>query len=150
MSFSIAEQEAKAMGTGLVAGSYAAWNYFESLNNPLNKKFVAAYRAKFGANAAVDDPMVHGYIDVLIWAAAAREAKSFDPQAVRKAAVKLGWDNSVMGRIQFADNQSLYQTAYVGQLQPDGEFKILWQSKDPLYPEPYDQLAFPGKHCTMK
>lgn len=150
MSFSIAEQEAKAMGTGLVAGSYAAWNYFESLNNPLNKKFVAAYRAKFGANAAVDDPMVHGYIDVLIWAAAARKAKSFDPQAVRKAAVKLGWDNSVMGRIQFADNQSLYQTAYVGQLQPDGEFKILWQSKDPLYPEPYDQLAFPGKHCTMK
>ncbi|MGH9450557.1 MAG: urea ABC transporter substrate-binding protein [Terriglobia bacterium] len=150
MSFSIAEQEAKAMGTGLVAGSYAAWNYFESLNNPLNNKFVAAYRARFGANAAVDDPMAHGYIDVLMWAAAARKAKSFDPQAVRKAAVELGWDNSVMGRIQFADNQSLYQTAYVGQLQPDGEFKILWQSKGPLRPEPYDQLAFPGKRCTMK
>ncbi|MGH9439746.1 MAG: urea ABC transporter substrate-binding protein [Terriglobia bacterium] len=150
MSFSIAEQEAKAMGTGLVAGSYAAWNYFESLNNPLNKKFVAAYRARFGANAAVDDPMAHGYIDVLMWAAAARKAKSFDPQAVRKAAVELGWDNSVMGKIQFADNQSLYQTAYVGQLQPDGEFKILWQSKGPLRPEPYDQLAFPGKHCAMK
>lgn len=150
MSFSIAEQEAKAMGTGLVAGSYAAWNYFESLNNPLNRKFVTAYRAKFGANAAVDDPMAHGYIDVLMWAAAVKKAKSFDPQAVRKAAMDLGWGNSLMGKIEFADNQSLYQTAYVGELQPDGEFKILWQSKGPLRPEPYDPLAFPGKSCALK
>lgn len=138
------------MGTGLVAGSYAAWNYFESLNNPLNRKFVTAYRAKFGANAAVDDPMAHGYIDVLMWAAAVKKAKSFDPQAVRKAAMDLGWGNSLMGKIEFADNQSLYQTAYVGELQPDGEFKILWQSKGPLRPEPYDPLAFPGKSCALK
>src|SRR5581483_2816318 len=60
MSFSIAEQEAKAMGTGLVAGSYAAWNYFESLSAPANKKFVTAYRTKFGKDAALDDPMAHG------------------------------------------------------------------------------------------
>lgn len=150
MSFSIAEQEARAMGVGLVADSYAAWNYFESLSSPMNRKFVAAYRAKYGSNAAVDDPMAHGYIDVLMWAAAVRKANSFDPQAVRKAATELGWDNSVMGSIKFASNQSLYQTAYVGQLQPDGEFKILWQSKAPLRPEPYDQLAFPGKHCNLR
>ncbi|MDE3178571.1 MAG: transporter substrate-binding protein, partial [Acidobacteriota bacterium] len=150
MSFSIAEQEARAMGTKLVSGSYAAWNYFESLNNPMNRKFISAYRAKYGSNAAVDDPMAHGYIDVLMWAAAVKKAGSFDPQAVRKAAASLGWEESVMGSIKFADNQSLYQTAYVGQLQPDGEFKILWQSKQPLHPEPYDQLAFPGKRCGMR
>ncbi|MGH9470953.1 MAG: urea ABC transporter substrate-binding protein [Terriglobia bacterium] len=150
MSFSIAEQEARAMGTRLVAGSYAAWNYFESLNSPMNRKFVAAYRARYGANAAVDDPMAHGYIDVLTWAAAVRKAKSFDPQAVRKAAVEVDWENSCMGKIKFADNQSLYQTAYVGQLQADGEFTILWQSKDPLRPQPYDPLVFPGKTCVLR
>lgn len=150
MSFSIAEQEAHAMGVGLVAGSYAAWNYFQSLSSPMNRKFVSAYRAKYDSNAAVDDPMAHGYIDVLMWAAAVKKAKSFDPQAVRRAATELGWDNSVMGSIKFAGNQSLYQTAYVGQLQPNGEFKILWQSKSPLSPEPYDQLAFPGKHCNLR
>lgn len=153
MSFSIAEQEARAMGTQLVAGSYAAWNYFESLPNPANKKLIAAYRAaygKSGGSAALDDPMVHGYIDVLAWAAAVKKANSFDPNAVRKAATQLPWDDSVMGKIKFAPNQSLYQTAYVGQLQPDGEFKILWQSKQPLMPEPYDPLAFPGKSCVLK
>ncbi|MGH9440064.1 MAG: transporter substrate-binding protein, partial [Terriglobia bacterium] len=150
MSFSIAEQEAKAMGTQLVTGSYAAWNYFESLNFPANKQFVSAYHAKFGASTALDDPMAHGYIDVLMWAAAVKKANSFDPNAVRKAAVQLDWDNSVMGKIKFAANQSLYQTAYVGELQADGQFKILWQSKEPLLPQPYDPLVFPGKSCVAK
>jgi len=149
MSFSIAEQEAKAMGPQLMAGSYAAWNYFETLNSPLNKAYLAAYRAKFGADAAVDDPMTHGYIDVLMWAKAVEKAKSFDPNAVRKAATELPWQDSVMGSIKFADNQSLFQKAYVGQLQPDGEFKILWQSKQPIMPQPYDPLVFPGKSCKL-
>jgi urea transport system substrate-binding protein len=150
MSFSIAEQEAKSMGAGLVSGSYAAWNYFETLTTPANKKFVAAYRAKYGRDAAVDDPMAHGYIDVLIWAAAAKKARSFDVDAVRKAAVQLDWEDSFMGKVKFAENQSLYQTAYVGESQPDGDFKILWHSKDALLPEPYDPLVFPGKSCKPK
>ena len=150
MSFSIAEQEAKAMGPSLVNGSYAAWDYFQSLSNPANKKFIAAYKAKYGADSVLDDPMVHGYIDVLIWAAAVKKAGSFDPNAVRKAATELGWTISPMGDVKFAANQSLYQTAYVGQLQPDGQLKVLWQSKAPLAPEPYDSLAFPGKTCVIK
>lgn len=150
MSFSIAEQEAKAMGPKLVAGSYAAWNYFESLNSPVNRKFVAAYRARFGRDAAVDDPMAHGYIDVLTWAAAVNRARTFDPAIVRRTAASLTWEDSCMGKIKFAADQSLFQTAYVGQLQPDAEFKVLWESKQPLPPEPYDSLAFPGKTCTIR
>ncbi len=150
MSFSIAEQEAHAMGPSLVEGSYAAWNYFQSLQNPINRKFVAAYKSKFGGDSVVDDPMVHGYEDVLLWAAAVKKAGSFDPMKVRAAAIELDWQNSPMGKVKFADNQSLYQTAYVGQLQPDGQFNILWQSKDPLRPEPYDPLAFPGRSCPAK
>lgn len=150
MSFSIAEQEAKAMGPSLVSGSYAAWNYFESLDNPLNTQFIAAYKAKYGSDSVIDDPMVHGYIDVLIWAAAVKKAGTFDPDAVRKAATELEWTHTPMGSVKFANNQSLYQTAYVGQLQPNGQISILWQSKAALYPQPYDALAFPGRTCTIR
>ncbi len=149
MSFSIAEPEAKAMGPSLVQGSYAAWNYFQSLDDPASKKFVDGYKAKFGADSVVDDPMAHGYLDVYMWAAAAEKAKSFDVDAVRKAAVKLEWKDVVMGKTKFAANQSLYQTAYVGELDPDGQFKILWNSEKPIFPEPYDPLAFPGKKCVL-
>ncbi|HEX3970630.1 MAG TPA: urea ABC transporter substrate-binding protein [Stellaceae bacterium] len=149
MSFSIGEQEAQAMGPSLVQGSYAAWNYFQSIDTPANKKFVAAYQAKFGAGAAVTDPMVHGYVDVYIWKAAVEKAKSFDVDKVRKAAVGLTLADTAMGSIKFADNQSLYQTAYIGQLDPTGQFKIIWQSKGDIAPDPYDPVAFPGKSCKL-
>jgi urea transport system substrate-binding protein len=148
MSFSIAEQEAKSIGPSLLEGSYAAWNYFQSLPDPVNKKFVAAYQAKY-PGSPVDDPMAHGYLDVYAWAAAVKKAGSFDPQKVRKAAQTLPFFDVGLGQTKFANNQSLVQTAYVGQLLPSGQFKILWQSKAPIVPVPYDPLSFPGKTCVL-
>jgi len=148
MSFSIAEQEAKAIGPSLLEGSYAAWNYFQSLPDPANKKFVAAYQAKY-PGSPVDDPMAHGYLDVYAWAAAVKKAGSFDADKVRKAAVALKFADVGLGSTAFAANQSLVQTAYVAQLLPSGQFKVLWQSKAPIDPVPYDPLSFPGKTCVL-
>jgi urea transport system substrate-binding protein len=148
MSFSIAEPEAKAIGPSLLQGSYAAWNYFETLPDPVNKKFVAAYHAKY-PDQPVDDPMVHGYVDVYTWAAAVTKAKSFDIDKVRKAATELAYSDVGMGETKFASNQSLIQTGYVGELEPSGQFKIIWQSKGPIEPIPYDPLSFPGKVCSI-
>ncbi len=149
MSFSIAEPEAKAMGPSLLAGSYTSWNYFQSLPGQTNADFVAAYKAKFGADSVVDDPMVHGYEDVMIWAAAAEKAGSFDPKKVRNAAISLGFMDSPLGQVKFDPNQSMVQTGYIGELQPDGQFKIIWSSPEPIKPQPYDPLTFPGKTCGM-
>jgi urea transport system substrate-binding protein len=149
MSFSIAEPEAKAMGPSLLAGSYTSWNYYQSLPGATNAAFVAAYKAKFGADSVVDDPMVHGYVDVYEWAAAVKKAGSFDATKVRDAAVALGTEDSPLGGVSFAANQSMVQTGYIGELQPDGQFKIVWQSTAPIEPEPYDPLTFPGKTCKL-
>lgn len=149
MSFSIGEQEAQAMGAGLVEGSYAAWNYFQSLTGEANEKFIAAYKAKFGKDAAITDPMVHGYLDVYAWKAAVEKAKSFEPDAVRKAAASLGGFATPMGTVSFAANQSLVQKAYIGKLKADGQFEIIADSGKDIAPEPYDALAFPGKTCKL-
>lgn len=149
MSFSIAEPEAKAMGPSLLAGSYTSWNYYQSLPGADNSDFVTAFKAKYGADSVVDDPMVHGYVDVYAWAAAVKKAGSFDPTKVRDAAVTLGFMPSPLGDVKFADNQSMVQTGYIGELQPDGQFKIIWTSTGPIEPAPYDALAFPGKTCKL-
>jgi urea transport system substrate-binding protein len=149
MSFSIGEQEAKSMGPALVAGSYAAWNYFQTLQSPDNSKFVAAYKAKYGADAVVTDPMVHGYLDVYLWKAAVEKANSFDPDKVRAAAVALADTPTPLGAAKFAANNSLVQTAYIGQADATGQFKILWTSTGAIQPDPYDPLAFPGKSCKI-
>ncbi len=149
MSFSIAEPEAKAMGPSLLAGSYTSWNYFQSLPGATNADFVTAYKAKFGADSVVDDPMVHGYVDVMEWAAAVKKAGTFSPLPVRNAAVALGFEDSPLGQVKFAGNQSMVQTGYIGELQPDGQFKIVWQSPGEIEPQPYDPLTFPGKTCKI-
>ncbi|UZX14809.1 urea ABC transporter substrate-binding protein [Thermus sp. PS18] len=149
MSFSIAEQEAKAIGPSLLEGSLATWNYFMTLDSPANKRFLQAYQARYGKEAVVTDPMVHGYVGVYLWKAAVEKAGSFDVDKVRKAAVSMGWVETPLGRVRLDVNQSLYQTAYVGELQDNGQFKILWASKEPIKPEPYDPLAFPGKTCKL-
>ncbi|MET0294348.1 MAG: urea ABC transporter substrate-binding protein [Phenylobacterium sp.] len=149
MSFSIGEQEAMSMGPTLVAGGYAAWNYFQSLSSPENTKFIEAYKAKYGADAVVTDPMIHGYLDVYIWKAAVEKAGSFDPKAVRDAAVSIDAIPTPLGPAKFAPNNSLIQTAYVGQSDATGQFKVLWTSTGAIQPDPYDPVAFPGKTCTI-
>jgi urea transport system substrate-binding protein len=149
MSFSIGEQEAQAMGPALVKGSYAAWNYFQTLDTPENAKFIAAYKAKFGADAVVTDPMIHGYVDVYLWKAAVDRAQSLDPKKVRDAAVSLDEVDTPLGKVKFHANNSLVQTAYIGEADDKGQFKILWTSKGSITPEPYDPVTFPDKTCTI-
>lgn len=146
ISFSIAEQEAKAMGPALVEGHYAAWNYFQSLPGDANRDFVAAYRAAYGEDEVVDDPMEAGYVAVYLWKAAVEKAGSLEPESVRKAAWGLSFD-APEGAVRVADNQSLHKAVRVGKLLPDGQFEVVWGTDDPVEPEPYDSLAFPGKSC---
>lgn len=149
MSFSIGEQEAMSMGPTLVQDGYAGWNYFQSLDNPENKKFIEAYKAKFGADAVITDPMVHGYVDVYIWKAAVEKAGSTDPAKVRAAAVTLDAIATPLGAVKFIANNSLVQTGYIGQSMPDGQFKIIWNSPTAIDPDPYDPVTFPGKTCKI-
>ena len=149
VSFSIGEQEAMAMGPALVKGSYAAWNYFQTVESPENTKFITAYKAKYGADSVVTDPMIHGYLDVYAWKAAVEKAGSFDPLKVRAAAVTLDAIPTPLGPAKFAENNSLVQTAYIGEADAAGQFKILWSSKEAIAPEPYDPVTFPGKTCKI-
>lgn len=149
MSFSIAEQEAQAMGVELVEGNYAAWNYFQSLENDANAAFIEAYRAAYGDDAVITDPMMHGYINGYLWKAAVEAAGTFDIDAVREASYGLVLEDTPMGTITIDSNQSIFQTVYVGQIDTDGQFDIIWDSGNPIEPEPYDPLAFPGNTCDF-
>src|SRR3546814_10928490 len=58
MSFSIGEQEAQAMGPALVEGSYAGWNYFQTVDTPEHKTFVETYKAKLVRKRVVEGKSV--------------------------------------------------------------------------------------------
>ena len=52
ISVSIAEEETAGVGVDNLVGHLVAWNYYQTTSNPANTKFVAAYKAKYGADEA--------------------------------------------------------------------------------------------------
>src|SRR5262249_40928480 len=68
-----------------VAGDYAAWSYFESIDSPANRRFLDRLRVKFGPQRQASDPEEASYVGVHLWAQAVRAAGSGGPAAGRRA-----------------------------------------------------------------
>ena len=68
---------ARRWGRACWRAAIPAWNYYQSLPSATNAAFVAAYKAKFGADSVVDDPMVHGYVDVYGMGCRGEEGRQF-------------------------------------------------------------------------
>jgi urea transport system substrate-binding protein len=141
MSVSIAEEEVKAIGPTYLKGHYASWNYFQTVDTPANKKFVAAFKAKYGANRVTNDPMEAAYIAVYLWKQAVEKAKTYtDLPAVREAALGQTF-NAPEGTVTMEKNHHLAKVVRIGQIQENGMFKIVYQSAGAVKPVPWNQYV---------
>lgn len=137
LSVSIAEEEVKGIGADFLAGHLVAWNYYQTTDTPENKTFVANFKAKYGADSVTSDPMEAGYTAVYLWKAAVEKAGSFDVDAVKAAAGGIEF-NAPEGKVTIeGDNQHIYKTVRIGEIQSDGMIKELWNSGSPVKPDPY-------------
>ena len=137
ISVSIAEQEVKSIGAQYLAGQLTAWNYYQTIDTPENKKFVAAYQAKYGSNAVTDDPMEAAYISVYLWKAEVEKAGSFDVEKVKAAAGGVTFD-APEGKVTVdGENHHIYKTALIGKVNADGLIYSVWSSGKPIKPDPY-------------
>ncbi|HEV2121866.1 MAG TPA: transporter substrate-binding protein, partial [Chloroflexota bacterium] len=57
LSVSVAEEEVRGIGAANMTGHLASWNYYQTTDTPANKKFVEAYKAKYGPTRVTDDPI---------------------------------------------------------------------------------------------
>lgn len=137
LSVSIAEEEIRGIGASVLEGHYAAWNYFQTTDTPENKKFVEAYKAKYGSERVTGDPIEAGYFGVYLWAEAVKKAGSFDVDKVKEAAKGIEF-NAPGGKVTLdGENQHVYKTVRIGEVQADGMFKEVWNSGQPVKPDPF-------------
>ncbi|MDX6690575.1 MAG: urea transport system substrate-binding protein [Solirubrobacteraceae bacterium] len=137
ISVSTAEDEVKGVGLKNILGQYVAWNYYETTPGATNAKFVKAFKAKYGADRVTDDPIEAGYVQVHLWALAVEKAGSTNPEKVKAASKGLTFD-APEGKVTIdGENQHLYKTARIGQLQPNGLIKEVSGSGKPIKPDPY-------------
>jgi urea transport system substrate-binding protein len=137
VSFSISETELPHLGAGAMAGNYAAWNYFQSVDTPENRVFLEKFRARFGSDRVVSDPLEAAYFGVMLWAQAVRAAGSAEPAAV--LAKIRGQGMRAPGGLAYIDGstQHTWKYARIGRIRPDGQFDIVWSSDKPVRPMPF-------------
>ena len=129
MAFSVSEREFHRADTKPLAGHLTAWNYFQSVKSPENKKFVAMWRDFTGNPSEItNDAMEATFIGFRMWAQAVAQAGTTDVNAVRQAMygqrikAPSGYDE-VMNT-----NHHLSKPAMVGQIDAYGRFDVVWRS----------------------
>jgi urea transport system substrate-binding protein len=141
MSVSIAEEEVKAIGVEFLKGHFAAWNYFQTVDTPASKKFVENFKAKYGADRVVNDPMESAYIMVYLWKQAVEKAGTFeDLEKVRQAAYGQTFD-APQGLITMNPNHHISKFVRIGQVREDGLFEIVFSTDKAIEPVPWNQFV---------
>lgn len=137
MSTSIAEEEVKGIGPEYLTGQLTAWNYFQTLESPANKKFVADWKAAYGASRPTSDPVEAAYTSVFLWAASVEKAKSFATDDVAKAAGGVTYAAPEGDVAIDGENHHITKTALVGEIHDDGLIYKVWSSDEPIVPDPF-------------
>ncbi|MEE8291944.1 MAG: urea ABC transporter substrate-binding protein, partial [Candidatus Tectomicrobia bacterium] len=153
ISFSFAEVELQTLDVKPLAGHLTSWNYYMSLKNPHNFKWIRAYKnwcEKHGIaqkQCVTDDPMMHAYMQVKLWAKAVEKAGSTDVDKVLKALEDLTVTSPVGPYKVDAKNHHTWKPVYIGKIREDGQFDIVWKTKSWVRPQPWSDLTYPGRAC---
>ncbi len=150
MAFSVAEDELRAMDVPPLVGHLAAWNYFQSINTPENKKFVKNFKTfceqnglPGGSKRVTDDPIEAAYFGVYVWKAAVEKAGSFDVDKVREAVYGLEFDAPGGKKMMHASNQHTLKPVYIGEIKKNGQFKIIYKSDGLVSPDSFSRYLHP-------
>ena len=129
VAFSVGEEEVAGIDTKPLVGHLAAWNYFESVNTPENKAFIARWKA-FTKNdkRVTNDPMEAAYIGFNMWVKAVQKAGSFEPPKVIDALIGVTAPNLSGGVAAMMPNHHITKPVLIGEIQANGQFNIVSQT----------------------
>ena len=138
MAFSVGEQELAGIDTKDLVGHLAAWNYFESIRSPENTAFIKMWHAYIKNDKRVtNDPMEATYIGFKMWTQAVMQAGTTNVDAVRQAMI----GQKVVAPNGYTEvmnaNHHLSKPVYIGEIEANGQFQIVWHSKGVIAAEPW-------------
>ena len=137
MSFSIAEEELRSLSAADMAGDYAAWNYFMSIDRETNHAFVRRFQERYGRHRVLTDPMEAAYFGVHLWARAADKAKSTEVAAIHRAVAGQSMD-APEGTVTIDGvTQHTSKVVRIGKIVDSSTFEVIYTSENPIRPEPY-------------
>lgn len=134
VAFSVGEEELAGFDTKPLVGHLAAWNYFQSAEGKANDAFIKkwmAYAKKIGKkNPVTNDPMEATYIGFSAWVKAVEKAKTTDVDKVRAAMYGIKVPNLTGGIAEVLPNHHFTKPVLIGEIQENGQFEIVSQTKE--------------------
>jgi urea transport system substrate-binding protein len=134
VAFSVGEEELAGIDTKPLLGHLAAWNYFQSIDTPINKEFITKWKA-FTKNdkRVTNDPMEAHVIGFDMWVKAVEKVKSTDPDKVIDALPGIKAPNLTGGTSEMLSNHHITKPVFIGEIKADGQFDVVWKT-DGLVP----------------
>ncbi|WP_263769421.1 urea ABC transporter substrate-binding protein [Propionivibrio soli] len=151
VAFSVGEEELRGVDTKPLVGHLASWNYFMSLKNPENDKFVKMYKdwAKKqklpnADKVVTNDPMEATYIGIHMWKQAVEKAKSTDVDKVIAAMAGQTFKapSGITSKMD-ETNHHLHKSVFIGEVKADGQFNVVWKTPGPVRAQPWSPFI-PG------
>lgn len=138
LSFSISEVELAAIGKDAFhPAHYAAWSYFQSLPHEDNRRFVTAFKARFGADRVTSDPIEAAYVGVLLWAQAVREAGTEETGFVNRSIGRQSIPGPSGVMAVDGATRHLWKPFRIGRAREDGQFTQIAASEENIRPTPF-------------
>ena len=129
VAFSVGEEELAGFDTTPLVGHLAAWNYFQSVDVPVNAEFISAWQTFMGNPEKVtNDPMEATVIGFNLWVAAVEKAGTTDTDAVLDAIIGLETPNLTGGIAKMLPNHHITKPVLIGEIQADGQFEVVSES----------------------
>jgi branched-chain amino acid transport system substrate-binding protein/urea transport system substrate-binding protein len=145
IAFSVGEEELAGIDTKPLVGHLAAWSYFESVDTPENKAFIAKWRAySKKPDNVTNDPMESAYILFHMWVQAVEQAGTTDVDAVRQAMIGQTFKAPSGDEVVMGANHHMAKPVMIGEIQADGQFDVVYKS-DPLPPRAWSPYVEANK-----
>ncbi len=124
----------------MVVGDFAAWNYFQGIDTPENREFVAAFKQRYGPQRTITDPMEAAYFGVKLWAAALAELEFSADELPQPPDIRRAMQNQRLiapeGEVRIDPaSQHTFKTPRIGRIRQDGQFDIVWSDTAPQAPD---------------
>ena len=150
VAFSVGEEELAGIDTKPLVGQLAAWNYFESVKNPVNDGFIKRWHTFIKNDKRVtNDPMEAHIIGFEMWVHAVEQANTTNVDAVLQAMIGQKVKSPSGYEIVMNSNHHLSKPVMIGEVQANGQFQIVWQTKGPIKADAWSPFIEEnkGKHA---
>jgi branched-chain amino acid transport system substrate-binding protein len=136
-SLTTSEVEVKQMGAGVAAGHFTSAPYFQSIETETNAACLTKFRQRFGDIVEPNACWEAAYFQFHMFAQAMRASGSDDIDALMPYLLGSTFA-APQGAVRIeASNHHAYLYPRIGRVAQDGNFVVVRETREPVYPDPY-------------